>query len=496
MKLEILKKGRNRLKLRTKDVDLDNKIRSRFTVPNPKARHSKWASPTSSPITPLGSFKAGVAGEIIEYVQTYFPETEIDWSDAKDILNPLSIELEHLHKMPNDKFEERDYQNEAVKLALKNGRGTFEMATSAGKSYIITKIIYNIWKELGKKRTLIIVPNLQLLTQFHDEIIEYGIDAEDISKFGRKNPKPPTTNLIISNTSWLNNHFDELPKDIEVTIIDEAHMLKGDNKVSKMVEKLPLVRFGFTGTLPEDPMDRWNALGICGSLLKEVKASELQDKGYIANIDIVGIELKHSVPAPRKTVKEVLQEYPEYQGRDDKIALEIAKARFPLEWKYIEDCDRSNQFLCNLAMKLKGNTIVLFDHTVHGELLRDMLMVRSEKPTYFINGEVDINDREEIRKSMESSTGCVLVANCKAFGTGTNIKSINNIVFGFSSGNSATKVIQGIGRGLRMKDGKTKMTLYDVFHSFRYSSQHFEKRKELYADNYTIKSFKKVKVDL
>ena len=147
-----------------------------------------------------------------------------------------------------------------------------------------------------------------------------------------------------------------------MTIIDEAHMLKGTNKVCKLVESMPLIRFAFTGTLPEDSMDRWNVLGIAGPLLKVTKAKELQKQGYVANIDIVGICLNHNVPQPRKPVSEILAEYPDYRSNGEKIALEIAKARFPLEWRCIEDSVKATLFIARLALKLSGNNIILFDH--------------------------------------------------------------------------------------------------------------------------------------
>ncbi len=497
MKLEIIQKGKNRLRLQTKSVVLDNHINAYFTVPNKNARHSAYASPTSSPITPLGSFKAGIIQEILDYVHDKFPEVEIDTSQVDKIIHPFYIKIDKLHDLANtEDFETRAYQDEAVQLALQHGRGTFEMATSAGKSYIITKLIYNIWKTTTKKKTLILVPTIQLVTQFYKEIIEYGIDKESVCMFSRKCPEAPQGDIIISNIQWLNRHSKELPKDIEMTIIDEAHMLKGTNKVCKLVESMPLIRFAFTGTLPEDHMDRWNVIGIAGPLLKVTKAKELQQEGYIANIDIVALYLKHGVAQPHKPASEVLEEYPEYRGNSEKIALEIAKARFPLEWRYIEESEKANNFLCRLSLKLVGNNIILFDHIAHGKVIQEKLQAMTDRPIFFIDGSVKLEIREDICEAMENQSGCILVANCKAFGTGTNVKAINNIIFGFSAGNSATKVIQGIGRGLRVKEGKTKMTLYDVYHSFRYSTEHYEKRKGLYKDNYDIKSFKKITVNL
>lgn len=497
MKLEIKRKGKNRLSLRTEDPHLDKYLRARFSVVNKKAKFSQYASPRVSPITPLGSFKAGILQEILDYMKEFYPQAEIIMDEnVQSIVQPVSFTPDKLEDLPNPDFEDREYQEHAVRLALENGRGTFEMATSAGKSYIITKTIHNLWIQLKeKRRVLVLVPNLQLVAQFYKDMLEYGLDESELCMFSgmnTKTKKKPETNIIISNMQWLNKHANELPKDIGITIIDEAHMLKRDNKVCKLVESLPLIRFAFTGTLPEDPMDKWNAIGIAGQLLKVTKAKKLQEAGFIANIDIVAVQIDHNVPQPRKTVNEVLADHPEFKGNQEKIALDIAKARFPLEWRYIEGSEKSNKFICKLALKQKGNTIILFDHTEHGELLRDTLKLMTNIPVHFINGNVKIEDREDIRVEMEEGNGCILVANTKAFGTGTNIKAINNIIFGFSSGNSTAKIIQGIGRGLRMKAGKTKMTLFDIFHSFRYSMAHFEKRKQMYQDNYSINSFKKV----
>ena len=97
MKLQILKKGKNRLKLRIKDADLDNAVRAKFTVTNKNARHSQYAAPTSSPITPLGTFKAGILKEIVDYVSEFYPDVEIDYSQVNDIINPFFfLPLQHI----------------------------------------------------------------------------------------------------------------------------------------------------------------------------------------------------------------------------------------------------------------------------------------------------------------------------------------------------------------------------------------------------------------
>lgn len=224
MKLELLKKGKNRLKIKTKSAVLDNSIRANFTVPNKKARHSPYATATSCPISLLGSFKTGLALDVIDFVKNKFPDCEIDYSSVEHMIYPFKVNRKNLHSLPNiADFEQRDYQDEAVRLALANGRGVFEMATASGKSLIITKLIHNIWLSIGKKKVLILVPTVGLVVQFYKDILEYGIAEKDISMFSSSNSQIDTNaNIIISNRQWLEKHSKKLPKDIEVTIIDEC----------------------------------------------------------------------------------------------------------------------------------------------------------------------------------------------------------------------------------------------------------------------------------
>jgi superfamily II DNA or RNA helicase len=102
----------------------------------------------------------------------------------------------------------------------------------------------------------------------------------------------------------------------------------------------------------------------------------------------------------------------------------------------------------------------------------------------FINGEVDIDSREEIREIMEQNDNCLCIANTKCVGTGMNIKKIDNIVFAFTTGLAIVKIIQAIGRGLRLYDGKDHVKIIDVYHDFKYSKSHFAERCDLYKKNY------------
>lgn len=74
--------------------------------------------------------------------------------------------------------------------------------------------------------------------------------------------------------------------------------------------------------------------------------------------------------------------------------------------------------------------------------------------------------------------------------TGVNIKKLHHVIFG-SSYKSKIKILQSIGRGLRLHESKRKLKVWDVIDDLRwvnsrkkltsnYLFKHFEKRLEYY----------------
>ena len=73
------------------------------------------------------------------------------------------------------------------------------------------------------------------------------------------------------------------------------------------------------------------------------------------------------------------------------------------------------------------------------------------------------------------------------FSTGINIPSIENIIFA-SPTKSKIRNLQSIGRGLRLREGKSSCTLYDVADDLSYKSSknhtlnHFAERVKTYSE--------------
>jgi superfamily II DNA or RNA helicase len=59
-----------------------------------------------------------------------------------------------------------------------------EIPTAGGKSFILANFIWNVLKNVDRNfKSLILVPNVQLVQQFWKDLIDYGFDKRDLAKF-------------------------------------------------------------------------------------------------------------------------------------------------------------------------------------------------------------------------------------------------------------------------------------------------------------------------
>lgn len=526
--------GTHRIKMRSNNELLLKHIRSHFSVPNTKKEFMKFADDKLSPISLLYSFCEGFTFDVIKKIKELSPNCIIDISEIRSIINPLNLKItaDELIQPENETYQYRFYQEEVIISSLKYGRGVIDNATGAGKSLAQYGIIINMWKQLGRKaKVLMIVPTVQLVCQMHSDFLEYGCDPSLVSMFSAKCDEYKDTPITISNRDFLLGRFgfrsskdengNKVKKkndktfitpfnlnEIEILLLDECHGLSDRKSIySNFITKVPTkMKFGFSGSIPDKTnnvsfMEYTSVIGTIGSVIHVIKPKELQELGILADLKIAAIQMAHTATqpeAPHHIDVQIMNddgtpridEYgqPMYK-RKELDNLERAKMRYPLEWDYIEKCKLSNEYIAKFALKLNGNSIILYDHNIHGDQIIDLLNKNNDgsKQIFLIYGEVDVLKREDIRKTLEKDSNCVLVANTKCFSVGINVKNIRHVVFAFSSGNKAPKIIQSIGRGLRLMTGKVEMWLYDFYHNYRYSNDHYNKREKLYLKNYNIK---------
>ena len=229
-------------------------------------------------------------------------------------------------------------------------------------------------------------------------------------------------------------------------------------------------RYGFTGTLDGTQTHKWVLEGLFGPSYKVTQTKRLMEEGYLSNLDIQCIVLKYK---PKN-----------FQTYEDEIQFLISH-------------ERRNNFIRNLALDLKGNTLILYSRVeTHGEVLYNLInnKVDNGRKVFFIHGGVDAENRESVREITEEETNAIVVASYGTFSTGINIKNLHNLIFA-SPSKSRIRNLQSIGRVLRKGNSKTKAKLYDIADDLttssgkNYTLNHFIERVKIYVQeqfNYEI----------
>jgi superfamily II DNA or RNA helicase len=390
---------------------------------------------------------------LIDYIDDFSCE-EFSLKEAKDFVSKIKPTM-----------EPRDYQLEAFVYAVRNRRALLLSPTASGKSFIIYLLTryYNA-------RTLIIVPTTSLVSQLASDFADYGFESDRyvhriFSGQDKQTDKPITISTWQSIYKLDKKYFEQF----DVVIGDEAHLFKAASLASIM-SKLHRCRyrFGFTGTLDGTQTHRLVLEGIFGAVKKVTTTAELIEQKHLADFNIKAIVLK----------------YP------DEIKKMLKDASYQDEIDFIVRNDARNRFIKNLALSLdNGNTLLLFQYVEkHGKVLYDMIKNDAgDRKVFFVSGEIDGEEREQIRKIVESEKNAIIVASYGTFSTGVNIRNLHNIIFS-SPSKSRIRNLQSIGRGLRKSETKTTSTLYDISDDLSWKSKknhtllHFIERINIYNE--------------
>lgn len=458
-----------------------DEIREHFSVSNDAAKFARYRNRFTPSrkyvITPQGRFDPGLYFDIRKFIKENSSDTRCIVSESlREIIKPG---MNHIYKTPRPELalKLRDYQSNIVDACLKMGRGVVVLATAGGKTLTIASLIESIYQHNKNLKCMIIVPDLGLVNQTFNDFKEYQTTFLH-SKWTGSDQLNLGSNVIIANMGILQSDKSDVDwtQDIDMLIVDEVHKLRRDNKINKLIKKIRTPnKFGLTGTLPEQLIDQWNILGQIGPILYEKNSFQLRQEDYVANVKVQVIKIEYNEKPPV---------YP--ADRYD------PGAKFRREQQFIAKSSFRNEIISKLSDKFDNNCLIMVDYIDHGEELYGVLSsVCKNKKVYFIKGEVPVEDRDKVKKLMESSKDVVCIAISKIFSTGISIKNLHYIVFA-SGGKAKVKIIQSIGRGLRLHKDKKGVIIIDIADMLHYSNQHYMKRLKLYKGEKIKYGIKKV----
>ena len=467
------------LKIQT-EPHIDYELRDRFTfeVPNkkfmPQYRNKYWDGYVHLYNLKTKRIYVGLLDKIIAFCEnsgyTYQFENNKYYGLPFEYNEMVSKEGVKDYIKSITKFKARDYQIDAVYDALKYNRKLLISPTASGKSLMIYSLV-RYFVERNQK-ILLVVPTTSLVEQMYKDFEDYGWDPKNHCHRIYAGIERTNVNEV-TITTWqsvynLDRGFFE---DYDVVIGDEAHLFKSKSLVNIM-DKLhhAKYRYGFTGTLDGTQTHKWVLEGLFGPSYKVTQTKRLMEEGYLSNLDIQCIVLKYK---PKN-----------FQTYEDEIQFLISH-------------ERRNNFIRNLALDLKGNTLILYSRVeTHGEVLYILInnKVDNGRKVFFIHGGVDAENRESVREITEEETNAIVVASYGTFSTGINIKNLHNLIFA-SPSKSRIRNLQSIGRVLRKGNSKTKAKLYDIADDLttssgkNYTLNHFIERVKIYVQeqfNYEI----------
>jgi superfamily II DNA or RNA helicase len=370
------------------------------------------------------------------------------------------------------KFFPYDHQIESAFKILKNRYSLTEVATSGGKTLIISIVYFYIIKNVNPDaKVLIIVPSISLVTQFSDNILEFyysenniknvDIDAsnapiridEIMSDQPKKHKGIKDSNIFIGTYQSLINWPKEWFKQFFCVVCDESHMAKGASLTSILERTFTHAnyRFGVSGTFPPDNSSEILTIqSVLGPKVSQVEASTLVDKGVITPMIIKVMFLNHK----EKELNDKLK-----SARNPNNGKEI----WQYEKKFIQQSTKRLDFIKKLVeKKCLNNSLILFHTIEYGSAILEKLKEVEGIDLFYIDGEVNNKSRKIIFEQMsKTDRPKILVASYGCLSTGLSLPSIYNIIL-CDSFKSESLIIQSIGRALRLFEGKTTATIYDL----------------------------------
>lgn len=456
------------------------------------------------------------------------------------------------HKVKKDgewiTFMPYDHQIEAAFKILKNRYCLAEVATSGGKSLIISIVyFYTLMYINPDARMLLIVPSISLVTQFYNDILSYYFGENNIlnikdfiyeieyknGEIINKNPgeyiketlidnlkeggdikkirkiiiekeirieeimsdRPRlfsnNPNIFIGTYQSLVNYDKEFFKQFHTVACDEAHTCKAKSLKSILNKTFTYAynRYGVSGTFPtEETMEILYIQSVLGPIISNVEAKTLIEKGIITQMDIKVLLLNHNDKEFNDKVS-----YIKKAGG--------GKEAYLIEKDYIHASNKRLDFIKKIVEKCNNNTLILFHTIEYGQTILNKLQTEiTDKEFYYIDGEISGKNREIIKKQMELNDGKtrILVASFGTLSTGVSIKNLFNVIFA-DSFKSEQIIIQSIGRILRLFSGKSTANVFDLVDTFEKDPNNIFYRQFLEREKFYIKRnypYKLMKINL
>ena len=439
-----------------------------FEVPNakfmPSVRNRLWDGKIRLFSPGTGKIYLG----LLPYVRRFLSEQGHKIQYDSSLIPPKKfdkkITTKFVRSLEKGKFRTRDYQIDSIHTILESGRGLILSPTGSGKSFIIYALIRYYLKILDDKKILLIVPTTNLVEQMYNDFADYGwFPDEHCHKLYAGADKNTSREVVISTWQSIYKLDKRYFSQFGAVFVDECHLAKAKSLTGIMTKLHDCqYRIGTTGTLDGSEIHQLVLEGLFAKHKEVTTTAQLVKQKYLSNLNIRCLVLNHVKTNRRQRT---------YQEEMD----------------YLSKSPARNNFICKLAISQDGNTLILAQYIKQLEILTLALSDHTkDRKVFFVYGATEAVERDKIRGIVEEENDAIIVASYGVFSMGINIKRLHNIIFA-SPYKSQIKVLQSIGRGLRLTKDKTECNLFDIADDLSYNNKsnytlkHFQERIEIYS---------------
>lgn len=417
---------------------------------------------------------AGLAKEVKKFCESRGYDFEVDYELVYDDVSLYEVRefLEDL-TLP---FKIRDYQLHALVKSLRTRRRTLVSPTSSGKTLMI--FLLTEWYRNSGLKVLILCTRVGLVTQMLADFHSYNYSGT-ISASTEEDGSVTELDTDVVVTTWqsiCNSRSKPVPTEwlskFGAVMGDEAHNHKA-TMLKKILEQTPNThyRFAFTGTLGDKPLTAATVQGLFGPILTTTTTKKLMDRGYVSKALIKCIILQYN-----KEDSAAIRDYVKDREAVESYKVEINNL---LAW------EKRNKFIRNLALSFNENSLILFRRREHGQHLYQTISEVSEH-TFYVDGTVKGKKRQETNEQVELVNGAHYIASAGTTAEGVSINNVQHVVVTHPM-KGEIKLLQIIGRGLRLDNKTNSVVIYDIVDDLRASNQnpnfclnHFQNRVQVY----------------
>ena len=389
----------------------------------------------------------GLVPSVIRFLETkgHKPEVTDDRERRGKIVKP---------ELPGIEF--RGDQMMTLRRSLTHHNGVIIEPTGTGKTVLAAGILSSYGVGKGGPKALFLVHTKDLLHQALDEFKKFGfrVGVWQGSTFS-------SGDVIIATRQTAVRKERDAFKDFGLVIVDETHHISGfagdyfdvlyrcSNTVS---------RFGFTATKPTTIEARWALEAAIGPIVSEKTIAQGNELGILAKPKIKLI----SYQGDEWTGEE--KEYPQFYKR------------------FIVNNRSRNKIVVDVAEKeaKEGRSSLIFITKLeHGKLLETMIKRRG-LDCDFVHGASDADTRNSTKNKIQKKKSLIVICSV-IWKEGVSIKSLNNVIMA-AGGKDQKGVLQAIGRGTRLDEGKTEVNIWDFMDPYRHLAEHSIGRVKIYKD--------------